>query len=86
MRKVSCGEGWTPLSAECWLRDSCDGCVYRRYCKDRYVIKEVIEQLLQKFGEPPNKIVDVVIEQEKRPFFVKLEKFALLGYYENMED
>ena len=85
-RKVSCGEGWTALSAECWLRDSCHGCVYHRYCKEKYLIKEVIEQLLEKFGEPSEKIVDMVIDQEKRPFFVKLEKFELLEYYDNMED
>lgn len=85
-RKISCGEGWTALAAECWLRDSCCGCVYRRYCKEKYPIKEVIGQLLEKFGEPPDKIVEMVIDQERRPFFVKLEKFKLLGYYGNMED
>lgn len=85
-RKVNCGEGWTVLSAECWLRESCSGCVYHRYCKDNYTIKTVIDMLLEKFGEPSEKIIDMVINQEKRPFFIKLEKFDVLEYHNDTEE
>ena len=76
-RKINSGSGWTLIATECWARSGCAGCVYGRYCykpkrkvNDIPVIREVISQLLEKFGEPPEKLLLALEELEQRPIII----------------
>ena len=74
-RRVNCGSYWTLISAECWLRNECKLCPYQRYCDEnkregRPIIKIVIEELLIKFGKPPEKLIISAKEQQKNPIFI----------------
>lgn len=62
--KINIGSGWTLLSLECYLNDSCKNCVYACYCRRNLykdtntpIIKVVIKELLIKFGEPPTDLI-----------------------------
>lgn len=86
-RRVNCGKFWTVLSTECWLRKDCNGCIYRRYCASSvqkktqdYTIKIVISQLLEIFGEPPEKLIKIANGE------YKVEKKDDLEYYKITED
>lgn len=79
-RRVNCGSYWTLISAECWLRKDCKGCPYQKYCNENKrgelpIIKIVIEELLIKFGKPPEKLIISAKEQQQNPIYiVKLKK------------
>lgn len=90
-RRINCGRYWTLLSTECWLNDDCNKCVYLRYCKTclqddekSFVIKDVVDQLFQKYNEPPQKLIEEAIDQQKNPIIRKVEKKEELEYYEFM--
>ena len=80
VRRVNCGTFWTLISVECWLRKECKACPYQRYCDEnkragRPIIKIVIEELLIKFGKPPEKLINSAKDQQKNPILiVKLKK------------
>lgn len=62
-RTINAGDGWTLLSVECFLRASCNGCVYKRYCrpechKERPILKEVCSILLETVGYPSQRMID----------------------------
>ena len=64
-RTINTGAGWTLLAVECFLRASCNGCVYKRYCrpeyhKDKPILKEVCSVLLETVGQPPQRMIDKV--------------------------
>lgn len=63
--KVNIGSGWTLLSLECYLSPSCTNCIYRFYCRRNLykdtnspIIKIVVKELLIKFGEPPQELIN----------------------------
>lgn len=93
-RKINCGSFWTVLSTECWLKANCDGCTYCKYCYRRGkhginakpIIKMVVDQLLVKFGEPPQKMITNAINNLKNPIILKVEKKSELRYYKLMGD
>ena len=64
-RIINVGSGWTLLSVECFLRETCNGCVYKRYCRpqkhnDKPILKEVCNILLETVGQPPQRMIDKV--------------------------
>lgn len=64
-KTINTGAGWTLLAVECFLRDTCMGCVYKRYCrpeyhKDKPVLKEVCNILLETVGYPPVRMINKV--------------------------
>lgn len=80
-RHINHGGGWTLLAVECWMRVYCSGCVYSRYCiRGEYgksvptIMSEVVSMLVRDFGDPPQKLIDMAIEQKKRPIILKVEK------------
>jgi hypothetical protein len=64
-RTINTGAGWTLLAVECFLRESCKDCVYNRYCrpehhKNKPVLKEVCNVLLETVGQPPERMINKV--------------------------
>ena len=64
-RTINVGSGWTFLSVECFLRETCNGCVYKKYCrpehhKNKPILKEVCNILLETVGQPPQRMIDKV--------------------------
>ena len=62
-RNINIGNGWTLLAVECYLRHSCNGCIYARYCKQKKgtqipILRRVIRGLFAKYGEPPQNLLD----------------------------
>lgn len=61
-KKINIGEGWTLISTECYLRRSCDNCIYYRYCGQTRgeipVLKQVVEELLKKHGKPDETLIE----------------------------
>lgn len=57
---------WTRLATECYLQKSCVECIFWQYC-DRYrnggipTMRLVVNELYRKFGEPPQEIIDKVL-------------------------
>lgn len=74
-RRVNCGNYWTLISVECWLRENCKSCPYTRYCEENKrcgtpIIKIVIKELLLRFGKPPRKLIISAREQQKNPILI----------------
>jgi len=88
-RRINPGRYWTLLSTECWLSNDCMKCIYLRYCKtceynNLFVMKIVVNELLEKYGEPPIKLIEEALDEQFNPIIIKVEKKQELGYYEFM--
>lgn len=71
-KSINYGRFWTVLSVECWLNPMCKKCIYFKYCKNllkdgKPTFKIVVELLLEKFGEPPEKMISMARESTKNP-------------------
>ena len=64
---IKVGDKWTLLAAECYIRQSCQGCIYWRYCKqnsyeDYPIMRQVVRELYRQFGKPPEHLLDTARE------------------------
>lgn len=63
---IKAGDHWTMSAVECYLEADCKRCVYLRYCKQRpingrYIMKYVIDELQKNVGDPPNELIDKIM-------------------------